>query len=66
MRVRSRDAAAELVVRIEQRLVEDVVLVAPYYPETRRLTGWRLDGVLRDLDLRPERVSVEPVGEVAR
>ncbi len=66
VRVRSRDAAAELVVRIEQRLVEDVVLVAPYYPETRRLTGWRLDGVLRDLDLRPERVSVEAVGEVAR
>ena len=43
--VRTRDAEAELAVRIEQRLVDDVVLVAPHYPETRRLTGWRRDGV---------------------
>ncbi len=64
VRVRSRDAEARLAVRIEQNLVGDVVLVPPHHPETRRLTGWRLDGIVRDLDLRPERVTVEAL-EVA-
>jgi predicted molibdopterin-dependent oxidoreductase YjgC len=66
VRVRSRDAAADLAVRIEQRLVDDVVLVPPHYPETRRLSSWRLDGVVRDLDVRPERVTVETIREEQR
>ncbi|MDJ0522688.1 MAG: molybdopterin-dependent oxidoreductase [Planctomycetota bacterium] len=66
VRVRSRDASANLAVRIEERLVDDVVLVPPHHPEIRRLSAWRLDGVLRDLDVRPERVTVETLGEETR
>jgi predicted molibdopterin-dependent oxidoreductase YjgC len=63
VRLRSRDAEARLEVRIEKNLRDDVVLVPPHYPEVRRLTEWRLDPVLRDLDLRPGRVSVETLAE---
>ncbi len=65
VRVRSRDAQTEMTVRVERRLPDDVVLVPPHFPEVRRLTTWRLDPALRDLDLRPGRVAVEPLEEVA-
>ena len=53
-------------VRVELNLPDDVVLAPPHYPEVRRLTSWRLDPALRDLDLRPARVSVEPIPEGTR
>ncbi len=66
VRVRSREAEAVLKVRVELNLPDDVVLAPPHYPEVRRLTSWRLDTALRDLDLRPGRVSVEPIPEGTR
>ena len=66
VRVRSREVDAVLKVRIELNLPDDVVLAPPHYPEVRRLTTWRLDSALRDLDLRPGRVSVERTEESTR
>ncbi len=61
--VRSRDARAELTVRLELNLPEGIVLAPPHFPEVRQLTSWRLDPTLRDLDVRPGRVSVEVLEE---
>jgi assimilatory nitrate reductase catalytic subunit len=66
VRLRSRDSEAVLEVRVEKNLRDDVVLVPPHFPEVRQLTEWRLDPVLRDLDLRPGRVSVEAFREDGR
>lgn len=63
VRVRSRDAEALLTVRVEKNLPAGVVLAPPHFPDVRRLTVWLLDPALRDLDLRPGRVSVERVSE---
>jgi predicted molibdopterin-dependent oxidoreductase YjgC len=60
VRVRSRAAEAILTARIGAGLAEGTVLAPPHVPAVRRLMRWRLDPALRDLDLRPSRISVEP------
>jgi assimilatory nitrate reductase catalytic subunit len=61
VRVRSRAAETVLAARIVPDVPAGAVLGPPYDPAVRALMRWRLDPALRDLDLRPSRVSVEPV-----
>jgi anaerobic selenocysteine-containing dehydrogenase len=66
VRVRSRTGEAVLAARIREGLPAGTVLAPPHEPAVRHLMRWRVDPVLRDLELRPSRVSLEPVrGEVA-
>jgi assimilatory nitrate reductase catalytic subunit len=63
VRLRSRDESIQLEVALENRLAPGVVLVPSHEPQVRRLATWALDPVLRQLDVRPARASVERVEE---
>jgi anaerobic selenocysteine-containing dehydrogenase len=63
VRIRSRESEAVMGVRLEERVPKGVVLAPPHCPEVRRLMRWQLDPVRRDVDLRPNRVSVEALSE---
>jgi anaerobic selenocysteine-containing dehydrogenase len=63
VRLRSRDESVQLEVALESRLAPGVVLVPSHEPRVRRLATWSLDPVLRQLDVRPARASVERIEE---
>lgn len=65
VQVRSNWGQAELSVRIDPSLPEGVVTAPHRDPDVRGLLRWRREPTLRSLDLRPERVSLERVAEVA-
>jgi predicted molibdopterin-dependent oxidoreductase YjgC len=65
VRVRINWGEAELPVRIDPSLPEGVVTAPHRDPAVRGLLRWRRDPTLRSLDLRPERISLERVTEVA-
>ncbi len=60
--VRSRDGSARMLLHVEPRVTEGVVQASSSHPEVRGLLRWRIDPVLRDLDLSPVRVNVEVAG----
>jgi predicted molibdopterin-dependent oxidoreductase YjgC len=66
VRVRSNWGEAELPVRVDPGLPDGVVTAPHRDPAVRGLLRWRREPVLRGLDLRPERISLERVAEVAR
>ncbi len=63
LRVRSSAAEAVLPARIAKDVPEDVVLAPPHFGSVRHLMRWHVDPALRDLDLKPTRVSVEALTE---
>lgn len=64
VRVRSNWGQAELAVRLDAGLPEGVVTAPHRDPAVRGLLSWRREPMMRSLDLRPDRVHVEPLGEV--
>ncbi|HSM49805.1 MAG TPA: molybdopterin dinucleotide binding domain-containing protein, partial [Thermoanaerobaculia bacterium] len=63
VRVRSNWGQAELPVRLDAGLPEGVVTAPHRDPSVRGLLSWRREPVMRSLDLRPDRVFVEPLAE---
>jgi len=65
VRVRSNWGQAELKVRVDASLPAGVVTAPHRDPAVRALLRWRREPTLRSLDLRPDRVSLEPVAAAA-
>ena len=59
LRVRSSATETVLGARIVPDLPPRVVLAPPHHAAVRHLMRWHVDPALRDLDLKPTRVSVE-------
>lgn len=65
VRVRSNWGQAELRVRLDASLPAGVVTAPHRDPAVRALLRWRREPTLRSLDLRPDRVSLEPLAPAA-
>lgn len=66
VRVRSNWGQAVLPIRVDRGLPPGVVTAPHRDPAVRGLLRWRREPVLRSLDLRPDRVSLERAGEADR